>query len=102
MGNQLLDQYSLLHYATGVMAYFWGVPPVPFFLAHVSFEFVENTTPGMDFINTYLTYWPGGKPKADSLSNIVGDNLSAILGWLTASAIDKRGKNQKWYDARIN
>ena len=97
MGNQLLAQYSLLHYATGVMAYFWGVPPVPFFLGHVSFEFVENTTYGMDFINTYMTFWPGGKPKADSLSNIVGDNLSALLGYYCAYKLDDVGKRKNWY-----
>jgi hypothetical protein len=33
------------------MAYFWGIPPLPFFLAHVTFEVVENTEAGMEFIN---------------------------------------------------
>ena len=70
MGLNFLDQYSLLHYATGVMAYFWGIPPLPFFLAHVGFEAAENTETGMEFINRNLTWWPGGKPRADSFSNI--------------------------------
>jgi hypothetical protein len=97
MGNQFLDQYSLLHYATGVLAYFWGIPAVPFFVAHVSFEAIENTTSGMKFINETLTFWPGGKPKADSFSNIVGDNLSALLGYYCAYKLDETGKRNKWY-----
>ena len=97
MGNQFLDQYSLLHYATGVMAYFWGIPPIPFFLAHATFEAVENAQQGMDFINRNLTWWPGGKPRADSFTNVVGDNLSAFLGYYSAYKLDDDGKRRKWY-----
>jgi hypothetical protein len=97
MGNQLLDQYSLLHYATGVLAYFWGVPVGIFFIAHVSFEAAENTNVGMKFINDTLTFWPGGKPKADSFSNIVGDNISALLGYYCAYQLDETGKRNRWY-----
>ena len=46
MGKQLLDQYSLLHYASGVMAYHWGFEPLAWFLSHAAFEFVENTEGG--------------------------------------------------------
>ena len=80
MGKQLLDQYSLLHFSTGVAAYFWGVPPFNWFLAHVTFEAVENTEAGMRFINQNVSWWPGGKPKRDELINILGDNISAMLG----------------------
>ena len=97
MGNLFLDQYSLLHYATGVMAYFWGLEPVPFFLAHVGFEAVENTEAGMDFINTNLSWWPGGKPRADSFINIVGDNAAALFGFYCAYKLDVMGKRYKWY-----
>ena len=72
MGNQLLDQYSLLHYASGVVAYFWGFEPLTFFLAHVGFELAENTSVGMRFINQHLTWWPGGKPRADNIVNMLG------------------------------
>ena len=96
MGNQLLDQYSILHYATGVIAFFWGVPPLYFFLAHVAFEVVENTGPGMAFINKF-GYWPGGKPRVDTFANIVGDNLAALLGYYCAYKLDDWGKTYKWY-----
>jgi hypothetical protein len=83
MGKRFLDQYSLLHWASGVVAYHWGVPPLHWFLAHAAFELVENTAAGMRFINN-LVFWPGGKPRADSPRNIFGDNLSAMFGWFCA------------------
>ena len=97
MGNQLLDQYSLLHFASGVAAYFWGVPPVEWFFTHLAFEVLENTESGMRFINKSLTFWPGGKPKADTAINILGDNVSAMVGWWCASNLDTEGKKRNWY-----
>ena len=98
MGNQFLDQYSLLHFASGVVAYHWGVPAPLWLVAHVGFEFVENTQGGMDFINRSLTWWPGGKPRADSLTNIMGDTASAMVGWFAAYKLDEAGKASGWYE----
>ena len=98
MGNQLFDQYSVLHYATGIIAYFWGIPLNYWFIAHFAFEMVENTLYGMRFINDVLKYWPGGKPRADSIINIVGDNISALLGWFCAKKIEEIGKTRGWYN----
>ena len=97
MGKQFLDQYSLLHFASGVAAYFWGLKALPFFLAHVTFEAAENTEAGMRFINESLVWWPGGKPKRDELVNIVGDNVAAMVGWYAAYKLDETGKRERWY-----
>ena len=97
MGKNLLDQYSLLHFASGVGAYFWGVPAGHWFVAHVGFEILENTKSGMAFINKNLTWWPGGKPRADEFINIVGDNVAAMVGWWLASQLDETGKERAWY-----
>ena len=88
MGKLLLDQYSLLHFASGVVAYFVGIPGLEWFFAHLAFEVVENTDDGMRFINTKLKWWPGGKPRADSVTNMVGDQLSTMVGWWAASSLD--------------
>ena len=98
MGTQLLDQYSLLHFAAGVVAYFWGVPAVYWVLSHVAFELSENTETGMRFINKNLTWWPGGKPRKDSVINIVGDTVSALCGWYVAFWLDELGKLRGWYN----
>ena len=98
MGTQFLDQYSILHWAGGVVAYFWGIPLNYWFIAHFAFEMIENTVYGMRFINTVLTWWPGGKPRADSIINIFGDNISGLLGWICASKLDEIGKIRGWYN----
>ena len=49
-----------------------------------------------EFINKTLTWWPGGKPRADSIKNIMGDNLAAIAGYYCAYKLDDMGKKKKW------
>ena len=97
MGNRFLDQYSILHFASGAIAYFWDVPSTTWFIAHITFEVAENSEPGMRFIRNSLTWWPGGKPRADEFINIVGDTAAAMLGWYTAYKLDERGKSKGWY-----
>lgn len=87
MGARLFDQYSLLHFATGIVAYFWAVPLWMWLLVHVLFELAENTVAGMALINSF-PMWPGGKSRADSTLNIIGDNVAAAAGWLGAAALD--------------
>ena len=62
MGKYLFDQYTYLHFATGIIAYFWGVDLVTWTVIHILFELVENTVVGMKIINDYMPFWPGGKP----------------------------------------
>ena len=101
MGKYLFDQYTFLHFCVGAVVYFWGVKLPTWAFAHMLFEVIENTKLGMDFINNYLFFWTGDKPQADSFLNILGDNIGGILGWLTASYIDKFGVKMGWYKAHI-
>lgn len=97
MGQHFVDQYSLLHFATGIVAYFFGMDWVIFLVIHTLFEWAENTQNGMFVINTYLPLWPGGKPSADSILNRVGDTVAAMLGWFVAYIVMELGKRKKWY-----
>ena len=97
MGKQFLDQYSILHFATGNIAYFWGFGVLELLIGHISFEFLENTEAGMKFINENLTWWPGKKVRADDFVNILGDNVSAVAGWYFAKYLDEKGKRESWY-----
>lgn len=67
MGNKLFDQYTYLHFATGIIVYFWNISLFNWIILHSFFEFIENTTFGINIINKYFTYWPGGKPKKMAL-----------------------------------
>ena len=98
MGYLFADQYSLLHFSAGVIAYFFNVHFLLWMAVHILFELAENSEPGIRFINKYLLFWPGGKPKSDTILNMTGDNFFAALGWITAYVLDEQGSSRGWYD----
>jgi hypothetical protein len=97
MGKAVLDQYSLLHFAVGIVAYFWGVGAWATLVVHTLFELLENTEKGMRWINTYATWWPGGKPYADTVKNSIGDTVATMLGWWVSRAADVVSRERHLY-----
>ena len=102
MGYLFADQYSLLHFSVGSIAYFWNIPFAIALVVHFIFEMLENTKLGMRLINRYIIHkgyfsWPGGKNKADKSLNILGDNFFFALGWIISAALDVLGIKYKWY-----
>jgi hypothetical protein len=95
----LLDQYTLLHAASGVIAYFFGIPFIHWNMLHLVFEVVENTSRGIAAINTWplSSIWPGGKPYADAIINRVGDSIGALIGWAVSYILDQVGIHRGWY-----
>ena len=92
-----VDQYSYLHFATGIIMYFWGVRLWIWILIHVLYEIFENLEEVVYIINKYITIWPGGKCMADTQINRIGDVVFGTLGWLSASYIDNLGNTYGWY-----
>jgi len=89
MGKYFIDKYSLLHFASGVIAYHFGLNITVWLLLNIIFEMLENTSVGIQFIqNHLLTIWPGGKKYSDSIINILGDIVSGIIGWYVCYLID--------------
>jgi len=86
MGVNFTDQFSLLHFATGIIAYFWEISLINWFFLHLIYEIFTNTKYGIFFINHY-TFWPGGKLNYDSPMNILGDQIWGLFGWLFAYLI---------------
>ena len=101
MGYRYFDQYTYLHFAVGIVVYFWNISLINFVILHTIFEFLENTKMGMNIINKYIVFWPGGKPKSDTIINIVGDTFGAMFGWLSAYYLDKLGNSYKLYNLHI-
>jgi len=59
---------------------------------------IENTPFGIRLINNqFAGIWPGGKPKADDLLNIIGDTLAFVVGWASAYHLDTHGVAAQWY-----
>lgn len=89
MGEGCLDRFSWLHFATGMIAYYWGVNFWVALLVHIIFEILENTEIGMKFI-TNIKIWPGGKAKADSfLNSTICDNAFFVFGYGVAYLLHK-------------
>ena len=101
MGNKLFDQYTYLHFAVGIVVYFWNISLPSWFVLHTMFETLENTKDGVNIINKYLVFWPGGKPKSDEINNIIGDTFGAMMGWFSAYCLDKIGNKYGWYNLHI-
>ena len=79
-----MDAYSLLHFAVGVVVRHWDMSFIIWFILHTAFELLENTPSGIYFINEHFKLWPGGKQHPDSLINMLGDTVFALLGWYAA------------------
>lgn len=97
MGKYFFDQYTVLHFAVGIIAYFWNISFLNTLILHTLFELLENTEQGMYVINTYFKMWPGGKPKADTEINIIGDTVGTMVGWIFAQMIDKYSTEKHLY-----
>ena len=102
MGFKFIDQYTILHFATGVIAYFWYFKFWTAFSLHFLFEIVENTPMGMRFINQYFPKngpfrWPGDKTEPDSLLNSTGDQLFFVFGYLLSQWIDNVANSRGWF-----
>jgi len=91
MGVYFLDQYSLLHFASGILCRYFNISFTFLLIFHIIFEYVENSKNGMHFINNYFKIWPGGKPKPDSLVNSIGDIISSLIGWRVMDILIKNG-----------
>ena len=100
MGYQIFDQFTYLHFASGIIAYFWGLPIYLWFILHTIFEILENSKFGIKLINK-IFFWPGGKSKADSIINIFGDTIGAMIGWISAYYLDHLGHTYGWYNLHI-
>ena len=65
MGLTYIDRYSLLHFAVGVVANFWGIDKYQLLLYHTIFELVENTEFGHQQLGAVLAGWEGVPGRLD-------------------------------------
>lgn len=102
MGYLIADQFTLLHFAVGIIAYFWYFRFWTAFGFHFAFELFENTSVGMALVNKYfpkggLFRWPGDKVAPDSWLNFIGDNGAFAVGYIISKLLDEASNRQGWY-----
>lgn len=94
MGSALFDTFSLLHFASGIIAYYWGINIKNWFIINIIYELVDNI------------FWkhmqkipnlPGGKPERDYFINSVSDICFGLIGWLFAKLFDMQFDKNKNY-----
>lgn len=90
MGLRFMDRFSYLHFCVGVIFYYWNISLFSFTIIHLLFEFIENTSYGIYFIDKYFKLWPGGKLFSDSTINIIGDIIFGILGWVSGYILNNK------------
>lgn len=89
MGKHFFDQYSLLHFTSGILCRHLNFSFTFLLIFHILFEYVENTNKGMYFINNYFKIWPGGKNSSDTFENSVGDIIFSLIGWVCMDYLTK-------------
>jgi hypothetical protein len=90
MGKYIFDQYSLLHFTSGIVCRYFNFSLTFLFVFHVIFEYIENTKKGMYIINNYLKIWPGGKTSSDTFINSVSDIIISLIGWICMDLLIKK------------
>jgi hypothetical protein len=81
MGIHFTDKYSLLHFSSGIICYYWSISLIGWFIIHMLYEIIENQPYIVKIIDT-IPIWPGGKKFSDKPINMVGDQFYAVLGWI--------------------
>lgn len=94
MGEYFTDNFSILHFASGIIFYYFGISFSTSFVAHLLFEAVENQEFAMGIINK-TGLWPGGKDTADTIVNSLGDQIYFSIGWMLSKYLDYNNKGER-------
>lgn len=84
-----LDAYSLSHFAFGIVAYYIGITFEQWFWLHIIFELVENSIVTRTYANKFLYSFGFEMINVDTIINSLGDQVSAMAGWLLPYFLDK-------------
>ncbi len=82
------DQYSLAHFASGIIVYYIGLTLEQWFWLHLVFELIENGQISREIAHNYLPKFGFETVTQDTIINSFGDQVFAMAGWLVAYLID--------------
>lgn len=79
-----IDQFSYLHFASGITAYFFGFKLKNWMLLHLAFDIFDNSNWGIQFVQKYVSFLKQPRYGSDPPLNIIVDNIISVLGWVSA------------------
>ena len=87
--SKIFDNYTYLHFAAGIIAYYWGFTLLEWTVFHLFLDIFERTDFGKKVLHFFIRIWPGRDDNLlESYYNVFGDSASAVLGWLSAYLLD--------------
>ena len=57
MGTNIIDKYSYLHFAVGIIFYYWNIDLFYSIILHTIFEIAENSSFGINAGNSHALSW---------------------------------------------
>ncbi len=94
MDQYAFDEYSVVHFAIGVLTYQSGFSFVTLAIVYSIFKIFSNVSLGMYVIDTYITPLLGYKLFPESFKNIGTDLAMCLLGWLVGYLALNKEYNQ--------
>ena len=88
--SKIIDRNTYLHFAAGIIAYYWGFTLIEWIVVHILLDIFQRTEIGKKVTKFFLRIWPeSGDLTPESYLNILGDSTFTILGWCSAYLLDK-------------
>ena len=99
--SKIFDRYTYLHFAAGIIAYYWGFTFVEWIVFHLFLDIFERTEFGKKVLQFFIRIWPGREQNVlESYYNVLGDSASAALGWGSAYLIDNMLQKAGLYEKK--
>ena len=88
--SKIVDRYTYLHFAAGIIAYYWGFTLIEWISVHIILDIFQRTELGKKVTKFILRIWPESPDlSSESYLNILGDSTFTVLGWCSAYLLDK-------------
>ena len=82
----LIDRYSYLNFAIGIICFFSGISLKTLFIIRVLYFLIKNNKARIKYLNKYIL-WPK-QQNNDHLAKQIVDILLSLFGWLSANYKD--------------
>jgi hypothetical protein len=94
MDQYAFDEFSMAHFAFGILSFQTGVSFVSLAILYTIFKVIGNISIGKYVIDSYLTPVLGYKLYSESFKNIVADLSMCFLGWFAGFLLLKKEYNK--------